>query len=120
MGGAETWAHYLTQKESRMGVTPRLSSGAHHDGLSVYRERPMGLLPAVCVRPGDGSRGVADREPDHVGGGARADRGGVGAHFNPGNAGELRGKRGDRHDSRGGVDEWGGEMVDQSTVFPAR
>jgi hypothetical protein len=57
----------------------------------------------VCVRSGDGFSSVADCQPDHVGGDTRADRGGVGDRFNPGNPGELGGNRGYRHYSGGCV-----------------
>ena len=104
MGGAKRGLTILPKKKVMWGFLIAVAGVLIMIGVSVYRKCPRGSDAwFVCVRSGDGFGGVADCKPDHVGGDTRADRGGVGDRFNPGNPGELGGNRGDRHYSGGGV-----------------
>ena len=113
--------HHPTEEEGRTGVPDCHCRGADHDRVTVRRRGPRGPdARPVCIRPGNRPGGLADREPDHVGGDARAGCGGVGDRVDRGDPGE-----------RGGTAVIGtilvvaltsGEvmMVEQSSVFPCQ
>ena len=109
MSGSKRALAILPKRKVALGFLIAIT-GAYHDRVHVRRRGPRGPdARPVCVRPGNRPGCLADREPDHVGGDARADCGGVGDRVNRGDPGERGGDSGDRHDPGGGADQRGGD-----------